>query len=75
MAGDFDGTRGVMLRSLLRDWRPSGRARTEVLAALGEPDAEHARVFEYFVGVYDLEETYLLLHFDSQGQVEGWSIY
>lgn len=75
MAGDFDSTRGVMVRSLLRDWRPSGRERTEVLAVLGEPDAAEGRVFEYFVGVYDLEDTYLVLHFDSRGRVEGWSIY
>jgi hypothetical protein len=70
--------RAEMVRSLLRDWRPRGRTRQQIVDTLGDPGSIDFAEAVYEVGWvsgWGIDPDYLVLHFDGRGRCDDWWLY
>ncbi|MBM3956716.1 MAG: hypothetical protein FJ313_01525 [Gemmatimonadetes bacterium] len=70
--------RAEMVRSLLRDWRPRGRTRQQIVKVLGDPGSLDFAEAVYEVGWvsgFGIDPDYLVLHFDGRGRCDDWWLY
>ena len=75
---EVSNLRAEMVRSLLRDWRPRGRTRQQIVDTLGDPGSIDFTEAVYEVGMvsgFAVDPDYLVLHFSRQGRCDDWWLY